>query len=314
MVVESSGSTEAAVTAPDLFDAWHARHCPGTGRSVRRGGLTLECDGDSIRWVSLDARFDGFTCREVHRRMTEGSPARPLAGEGYLEQLGGQMAAARLSMASAPDDDPACLDTMGELIHERQPLVDELVSALICCAITREGEGVLCWCARDYDRVRYGHSIACSAARKALADVLSRDDLEDDINRLRGEAPKGSWVPTVADQEAVERGRELLRAEGRAEMREACARILHEQGPCRYVDHVQGFCCCGDKEALVRALDPQGFVVLDQDEVRVLIDTAIAHLNEDAFHDPLVRSDEAKDRARAEARAVVIRVQERTKR
>lgn len=35
--------------------------------------------------------------------------------------------------------------------------------------------------------------------------------------------------------------------------RERCAVIVETEGPCRHVDHVQGFCACADKAALIRA-------------------------------------------------------------
>lgn len=35
--------------------------------------------------------------------------------------------------------------------------------------------------------------------------------------------------------------------------REACAKIVEDEGPCRHVDHVQGFCACAEKAAAVRA-------------------------------------------------------------
>ena len=35
--------------------------------------------------------------------------------------------------------------------------------------------------------------------------------------------------------------------------REACAKIVEEEGDCRHVDHVQGFCACADKAAAIRA-------------------------------------------------------------
>ena len=35
--------------------------------------------------------------------------------------------------------------------------------------------------------------------------------------------------------------------------REACARIAEEEGDCRHVDHVQGFCACQSKADAIRA-------------------------------------------------------------
>ena len=35
--------------------------------------------------------------------------------------------------------------------------------------------------------------------------------------------------------------------------REACAKIVEEEGSCRHVDHVQGFCACQDKADAIRA-------------------------------------------------------------
>ncbi len=38
-----------------------------------------------------------------------------------------------------------------------------------------------------------------------------------------------------------------------ADEREACARLVEEEGPCRHVDHVQDFCACREKAAAIRA-------------------------------------------------------------
>ena len=35
--------------------------------------------------------------------------------------------------------------------------------------------------------------------------------------------------------------------------REACAKIVEEEGSCRHVEHAQGFCACFDKAAAIRA-------------------------------------------------------------
>lgn len=38
---------------------------------------------------------------------------------------------------------------------------------------------------------------------------------------------------------------------------EMCARIVEDEGPCRHVDHVQGFCACAEKAAAIRSLKSQ---------------------------------------------------------
>lgn len=39
--------------------------------------------------------------------------------------------------------------------------------------------------------------------------------------------------------------------------REACAKIVEDEGECRHVDHAQGFCACADKAAAIRARSNQ---------------------------------------------------------
>jgi len=34
--------------------------------------------------------------------------------------------------------------------------------------------------------------------------------------------------------------------------RERCAKIVEDEGPCRHVDHVQGFCACQEKADAIR--------------------------------------------------------------
>lgn len=38
-----------------------------------------------------------------------------------------------------------------------------------------------------------------------------------------------------------------------ADEREACAKLVEDEGPCRHVDHVQGFCACQEKADMIRA-------------------------------------------------------------
>jgi len=62
-----------------------------------------------------------------------------------------------------------------------EEVVDQLRSALIvqCHAHNKDMQkGNLCWCALDYDFEKYGHSIACVAAKEALQAI---DDMKNNV-------------------------------------------------------------------------------------------------------------------------------------
>lgn len=64
----------------------------------------------------------------------------------------------------------------------RREQIERIRSALILLAPAGERRQALapkpCWCAPNYDEERYGHSVACAAAREALAIIVERLDTE----------------------------------------------------------------------------------------------------------------------------------------
>lgn len=73
------------------------------------------------------------------------------------------------------------------------------------------------------------------------------------VKRVVGNKGREPWIDWTYARPSD--AAEILTAAVKAE-RERCAKIVEEEGDCRHVDHVQGFCACADKAAAIRS--PEG--------------------------------------------------------